>query len=327
MALLAVPAVPSAAAAAADSVAVTATAVPLYAGDPTRTSAGALSYRGGLVLTSQDRRFGGLSGMSVSPDGAELLAISDEGYWLKARLTYDARGFLAGLAGVELRPMLGLDGLPPSSKTDADAEAMAVMPDGAVIVGFEQRHRLWVYRGRPLSASRPQTFTPPPDFEKQPANGGFEAVAGLRDGSLLAISEEMMEQGRLRAWLWREGQWSILRYAPLGSPKPSDAAVLPSGDVLVLERSYTPITGLRLQVRRLRAGCIRPGATLSPPVIAQFDDAATKDNFEGIAARTSPAGETLVYVVSDDNYSPLQKTLLMMFALDPAEAEPVGGCD
>lgn len=36
---------------------------------------------------------------------------------------------------------------------------------------------------------------------------------------------------------------------------------------------------------------------------------------EGIAARLGPKGETLVYLLSDNNFSPLQQTLLMMFEL------------
>jgi hypothetical protein len=39
------------------------------------------------------------------------------------------------------------------------------------------------------------------------------------------------------------------------------------------------------------------------------------DNFEGIAARRGPKGETLIYLISDNNFRSGQRTLLMMFAL------------
>jgi len=40
------------------------------------------------------------------------------------------------------------------------------------------------------------------------------------------------------------------------------------------------------------------------------------DNMEGLSVRKGADGETLVYVVSDDNFNtPLQQTLLMMFEL------------
>lgn len=70
---------------------------------------GALVFKGGLVLTSSDKRFGGLSGLQVSADGRRLRAVSDEGSWLEARLEYDERGFLTGLSEAELKPPLTMD--------------------------------------------------------------------------------------------------------------------------------------------------------------------------------------------------------------------------
>ena len=39
------------------------------------------------------------------------------------------------------------------------------------------------------------------------------------------------------------------------------------------------------------------------------------DNFEGLALRRDRAGRTLLYLVSDDNFVPLQRTLLLQFRL------------
>jgi hypothetical protein len=39
------------------------------------------------------------------------------------------------------------------------------------------------------------------------------------------------------------------------------------------------------------------------------------DNYEGVAAGRGPGGETVVYLISDDNTNPLQRTLLMQFRL------------
>ena len=52
-------------------------------------------------------------------------------------------------------------------------------------------------------------------------------------------------------------------------------------------------------------------AVLAPPL--------TVDNMEAIAARKNEAGETILYLMSDDNFSSDQRTLLMMFRLDPEE--------
>jgi len=60
--------------------------IPLYFDHPENKRAGSLIYRGGLLLASPDRSFGGWSDIAVSADGSEMLAISDEAHWLGAHL-------------------------------------------------------------------------------------------------------------------------------------------------------------------------------------------------------------------------------------------------
>jgi hypothetical protein len=56
-----------------------------------------------------------------------------------------------------------------------------------------------------------------------------------------------------------------------------------------------------------------PGAVLEGDVIARLEGSLTVDNMEGIDARQAPGGETLIYILSDDNANPLQRTYLLMF--------------
>ena len=92
----------------------------------------------------------------------------------------------------------------------------------------------------------------------------------------------------------------------------TDAAGLPDGDVLVLERRFPPV-GARL--RRIDAAALAPGARLEGRELARLEGSDTVDNMEGLAVRQGPGGATLIYLLSDDNYSPLQRTLLMMFEI------------
>jgi hypothetical protein len=39
------------------------------------------------------------------------------------------------------------------------------------------------------------------------------------------------------------------------------------------------------------------------------------DNMEGLAMHRNAQGETILTLVSDDNFSPVQRTLLLQFAL------------
>jgi hypothetical protein len=300
-----------------EPIVVRAAAVALSERDASLTSVGALDFRGGLHLTSTHAQFGGWSGLHVTDDGATLTTIGDEGRWLTARLEYDPAGRLAGLGGAELGVLRGLDGEPLEDKRAQDAESLVRLPDGAWLVGFEHWHRLWTYRigPRPLDG-RPTTFTMPPGIEAAPVNGGLEAVAVLPDGRLVAITEEMADNGLLFGWVGRDGQWEALRYRPEGAPAPSAAAALPSGDLLVLERAYAPLIGNTIRLRLVPAAQLAPGAVLSGRLLAEIKRPLTVDNFEGIATRRNEKGETLVYILSDDNYNPVQRTLLLMFALD-----------
>ena len=49
--------------------------------------------------------------------------------------------------------------------------------------------------------------------------------------------------------------------------------------------------------------------------LAEMDSQMTVDNFEGIAVKEMPDGRTRLFIVSDDNFSPAQRTLLMVFDL------------
>jgi hypothetical protein len=303
----------------ADPVAVRATPVPLNPSDPRQRVVGRLEYRGGLQLVSDDPRFGGLSSIRVLPDGERLAAVSDEGYWLSARLVLRA-GVLEGVADVEMGPLLGPDARPPEGKDAHDAESLALLPDGAFVVGFEREHRLLRYpagSGRPDGV--PVVVPPPPGLEQAPFNGGIEALVALHDGVLFALTEYWIEKDVVVGWTGGPDRWKRLGLRFDGALRPSDAACLASGEVLVLERAYNPERGVTsVRVREIRRGRVGPGASLRGRLVADFAPPLTLDNYEGIAALPGPRGETRVLLVSDDNLDrERQRTLLLMFVLRP----------
>ena len=88
--------------------------------------------------------------------------------------------------------------------------------------------------------------------------------------------------------------------------------------LLVLERRYTLIGGVSAIIRKVKRDAIKAGATLEGDELAMLRAPLSVDNMEGIATRRGPNGETLIYLISDDNFSPLlQRTLLLVFALPP----------
>lgn len=110
----------------------------------------------------------------------------------------------------------------------------------------------------------------------------------------------------------------IIKASPRRRPPLSRACLLPTGDVAVLERSYSPAAGVTVRLSRVPAAQIKPGARLVPRELALWREPLCVDNLEGLAARQDASGRTLIYMLSDDNYNPMQRTLLMLWELPQA---------
>ena len=72
---------------------------------PERRTFGSLTLVSAFQLASKDKRFGGLSGLSIGTDGG-LYAVSDRGYWLSASMLLDPNGALKDLVQWRIAPIL-----------------------------------------------------------------------------------------------------------------------------------------------------------------------------------------------------------------------------
>jgi hypothetical protein len=312
----------AASAAAQQPVAVFSQTVPLDPRDPSARQAGELEYRGGIALRSTDARFGGFSGLHISSDGATLLAISDRGAWLRLGLSYDRSGRLVGAARAEMGALVGEDGRPLTGLA-ADAEALAVLSDGSMLVAFERRHRILHYpEAEPPFSKPPSLFPAPEGLAEAPSNGGLEALVHVGRGFLVAIAERMTAGGgALAAWVGRAGVWEPFGYVRKPGFRVTAAGLLPGGDLVVLEHRYSAASGSVARFVRVPRNAIAPRRRVEGKALAELEPPLTTENFEGIAIRRGEAREALIYVISDDNFNPLQRTLLMVFALKD-EAPP-----
>lgn len=286
---------------------------------------GPLRYLGGLELSSVNEAFGGFSAIEIDPSGETIVMATDQGMWLTARLVTDD-GRPSGLADVVMEPMRGQNGRPLTRKFAADAEALAALPaEGGVadlVVGFERMNRLRRY---PIHSqgldTRAYPIDVPPALEALPENKGIEGIVVIPDGvpmagALIAISERPEDgAGSIPAWIIggpTPGDFGIARIDGFDI---TDAAVLPSGDVLVLERRFRAPFSLRIALRRIDAAAIMPGAEIDGERILEVDWSYAIDNMEGLAVHTNESGESILTLVSDDNFNTLQRTLLLQFAL------------
>ena len=92
-----------------------------------------------------------------------------------------------------------------------------------------------------------------------------------------------------------------------------------NGDVIVLERRYTRFAIFASRLKLVKSQNIQPGATLVGEELLRLESPLEVDNFEGVAVQEDPITGTTIYIVSDDNYHPLQRTLLLQFRLSPTE--------
>jgi hypothetical protein len=295
---------------------ITATALPLAPNIGAGARVGSLVFRGAVELRSRDSRFGGWSGLHVDAAG-HATAASDAGYFAEFDLVEDRAGTLAGVRNGLLQTMTGPGGARLVRKRDRDAEELVVLPDGTRLVIFEHNVRIGIF---PKGSAEARSWIPLPNLVPS-GNQGIEAAVRFADGSFLLIAERLGEaEGVRRAWLGEPGRWQPLDYVPPTNDDVSGAALLPGGDLLVLERSATVLGGFRSRLVRVPAAQLRPGARLAGSEILRLAPPYLSDNFEGVSVRETGGGAA-IYLISDDNYFVLQRTLLLKFEL-PGTVSP-----
>ena len=286
---------------------------------------GSLQYRSGLVLTSSFPGFGGLSGLRLDAKGERFISFSDKGSWFTGRIVYQGAE-MTGLADVEAAPMLGPDGRPITARGWFDSESIAIdgsqIDNSHVYIGLERVNQVLRFDfSKGFTRSRAEVVPMPAAVKKLPYNKGLEALVFVPKGqplagTLIALSERGLDaDGNLVAFLVggpTPGPFSVRRTEKFDI---SDATLLASGELLVLERKFSLVEGLHVRIRRIPLKSLAPGALVDGPVIFEADLGDEVDNMEGIDAFETGEGDTVLTMVSDDNFSLLQRTLLLQFTL------------
>lgn len=260
-------------------------------------------FAGGIEIVLDDASpLHSLSDIKLT-GGDSFVSVTDAGDLARGRLVLNGRGRLIGVADLQYRRLTLLSGAPIVEKRDGDAEGLAVNAAGEVIVSFERDHRIWNYG--PANAPRDvPTALARPDFAFT-NNDGMEGIsiapAGLRVAG---------ESG---------GVWDCTAIActvvtaPPATPFPDTEYRItgmdrdPSGEGwFVLQRRFREPADVRAQIRRMA-----PDGELGP-VLVELKFPGTTDNFEGVAAVARDGG-TRLYILSDDNTSKKQRTLLLAF--------------
>ena len=286
-----------------------------------RRDFGALDFLGGVELHAREEGFGGISGLRLTRDGSRLLAVTDAGQWLSAGIVH-GEGGIAGLSDAILAPLLGADGRPLRRTRHHDAESLTGA-EGVVHVGIERRNAVMRFDlARGGLEARGVAVELPAQARALPFNRGLEALATAPAthplaGALIGISERSSDADETTMGFVltgsARGSFTLMRS---GGYDVSDMDFLPDGDALVLERRFSLLRGIGMRIRRIAARDLKPGAqAIDGPVLIEADSGHEIDNMEGLAVHRGPDGRAILTLVSDDNFSLVQRTLLMQFAL------------
>ena len=85
----------------------------------------------------------------------------------------------------------------------------------------------------------------------------------------------------------------------------------------MIERAYDKLRGVRCRIMRFPASQLKPDGIVQAEELARLASPYAVDNLEGLSVTRGSRGETLLWLMSDDNFNPIQRNILLLFELAP----------
>ncbi|MGL5446326.1 MAG: esterase-like activity of phytase family protein [Rhabdaerophilum sp.] len=290
--------------------------------DPAKREFGKLAFMGGLELRGDVPEFGGLSSAIIDPDGAGFIAITDHAHWVMGRLLADAEGRLTGLEDVRISAMQAPNGRRMKDTRFFDTEGLTRIGN-RLYVSVERIHQIVRFDIGPNGpGGRAVVAQAPESLRELKSNQGIEALGVMPAnsrfaGAFIAIAERAApsaENDGIPGWLLggaQPGRFFVKRTHDFDV---TDLGFLPGGDLVVLERRFSPFWGVAFRLRRIPLQSIAPGAIIDGETLIEANMAYQIDNMEALTIHRAPDGRVIFTLLSDNNFSVLQRNLVLRFA-------------
>jgi hypothetical protein len=299
------------------------TAYPLlhfYPTKPEETRFGPLQFMGGLELTSKHPGFGGISSFRFRDDGKSFIAVTDVGSWMTGVIRRNS-GKPVALDDVAISAIRLADGSRAKDRGLWDVESLALGAERAA-VGIERRHTIATFAVKDGKVDNAGRMIPVPNFVKAwPSNRGIEAMAYMPKSSaypdrLIGFSERSSDQSDLSdGFVMKDDGSEPFRFQIRRRDgfDITDIDFMPNGDLILLERYFSPSRGVGMRLRRIKTTNILPNAIIEPEILLTANNSYAIDNMEGLSIHRGDAGEILFTIVSDNNFFVIQRNLLLQF--------------
>jgi hypothetical protein len=260
-------------------------------------------------LNSKTRSFGGLSGLQAS--GNSLVFMSDSGAMVRLVRGESDKNWRGTISALPSECSAG------GPKKERDTESIITDPNtGAFWIGFEMRNGVCRIASPEYGGTR---FYQPKPMKAWPNTGGAEAMVKLRGGSFLIFAERPLDSGPIADLLLFDrdptdptAKVTQMGYRPPTGYRPVDAAQLPDGRILVLNRRFQIPFAFSARLSIIDLPTSIRGKIWGGPIVARFDGDVLGENFEALAIDND--GENLtIWMATDDNYMDIQRTLLLRF--------------
>ena len=290
------------------------TKINLFPTDFENISLNKLKFVSGIEIKSNHPDFGGLSGIIINEDKS-LIVVGDRGIWLTGKIKIDENGKLVEIINGRLGHLKDNENNPLYKLGKSYTDAESIEPyNNKFVVSFERKHRILIFND---IFSHSEIFYDRIKYLDLPDNGGIEAMAPLKNNSIFLLSENLIHpDDKIAGYLLSDNKLKKVYVKKNGSFKPTDMSSLPEGNILLLERSFSPVRGASAKISVIKYEDLKPNSVILPLTLDTLKPPMVVDNFEGISFLKLNDGGYYIFILSDDNFNFLQKTLLYQFYWD-----------